>query len=262
MKVHFAGNRERCGANLYRAGVRYRLESYYDHAVRNKVDPPEVWARFNHVIVDSGLFTLMFGSGSGQAFTMDDALAWQREYVRYIKSLGSVVPVDRSAFVELDVQKKLGVEAAWELRAKLREALPEHRIINVYHLEDGHPGRLLDWTGYVAISQPELRLNVGAEERKRITRVIAAEAHRRGIKVHLLGLTEKQYLRAFRFCDTCDSTSWQSSFRYGSNAHSVGRVTIAQIRGMAGGEIDSDNEQYWSARFALTDYTRYAGPQD
>lgn len=259
MKVHFACSNY--GEQTLAAGVRYRLASFFDQARRGGVDPPDVLARYRHVIIDSGLFTLMFGSERESEFTMDDALAWQREYVRYAKSLDALG--ERVSFVELDVQKKLGPEAAWELRRRFREDMGSRQVITVYHLEDGDPSALLDFASYVAVSQPELRKAMGARERERLTRCIAARAVALGKRVHLLGLTSVRDMRAFRFCTSCDSTSWTKPFRWGytlGGAVPVMHVSEMRRRLDAAG-ADGSNE-YWAARLALIDYKRHAGPQD
>ena len=90
------------------------------------------------------------------------------------------------SFVELDVQKKLSPEAAWHYRKKMKSLLPGVEIINTYHLEDGNPDKLIEYCEYIAVSIPELRLNVGNQERMRITNYIARKAKLKGKKVHLL----------------------------------------------------------------------------
>ena len=50
-------------------------------------------------------------------------------------------------------QKLLGTDLAWELRKEMRDQLPNNRIINVFHFEDGKYGldRLIEFAEYIAI---------------------------------------------------------------------------------------------------------------
>ncbi|MCB0374678.1 MAG: hypothetical protein KDD04_02040 [Sinomicrobium sp.] len=259
MKVHFAGERENCGHHLLRAGVRYRLMSFYEVFNRHQVDQVETLNRFKHVIIDSGLFTLMFGAKAGAVLDEQFLNEWLNAYVSYINA----TPFKNAHFVEMDIQKKVSPEAAWHYRELMKSRINKGGLINVYHLEDGNPDRLIDYADYIAISIPELRAAISDKERERVTTYIATRAKRKGKKVHLLGCTEIKYLKKYRFCDTCDSTSWQSAFRYGSQrTQSLGNVSINQIRKQTGGKPDPGNEIYWSALFALQDYRKHAGSQD
>ena len=61
--------------------------------------------------------------------------------------------------VEIDCQKVLGVEDAWYFRERMRRRLKNPQI-NVFHFEDGRRGldRLIDFSSYIALSIPELRI--------------------------------------------------------------------------------------------------------
>lgn len=181
MKVHFAGNGVFPDV-LLAAGVRYRLESFYDYCCRGGADGVEALNKYNHSIIDSGLFTLMFGAESHTV--LDEAFLdnYLKKYVAFIKGNS----FKNCSFVELDVQKKLSPEAAWHYRKKMKSLLPGVEIINTYHLEDGNPDKLIEYCEYIAVSIPELRLNVGNQERMRITNYIARKAKLKGKKVHLL----------------------------------------------------------------------------
>lgn len=258
MKVHFAGNREHSGNGLLMAGVRYRLESFYDITERNKCDGAEIWNQYNHTIIDSGLFTLMFGSEKAKGINEEFCEAWLNKYVEFINS----TPFKNASFVELDVQKKISSDYAWDLRQRMKARINKGTVINVFHLEDGSPDRIIDYADYMAVSLPELRFSVSDRERYQITRYIAEKMANKGKKVHLLGCTELKYLKDFSYCYSCDSTSWQASFRYGaSKTKTFGNVHINQIRNNEKFDRKAVNDIYWSALFALQDYKRYAGDQ-
>lgn len=163
-----------------------------------------------HVIQDSGLFTLMFGAMKGKK---DAALMnkWYDNLVNFTLACNNGATV-----VEIDCQKVLGVEAAWEFRKRMRKDLPKsNRIINVFHLEDGMKGldRLIDFSEYIAISVPELRFAGKSNYVGKIARYI--KKRKPTIDIHLLGCTEKDLLKQNTFCTSADSTSWLSSVRYG-----------------------------------------------
>lgn len=115
--------------------------------------PQEVCTHMKHVIQDSGLFTLMFGSQAGKH---DERIInrWYDALVEFTLNHGQPVTC-----VEVDCQKVLGVEKAWEFRERMKRDLPHNRQINVFHVEDGRGGldRLIEFSDYIAISVPELR---------------------------------------------------------------------------------------------------------
>jgi hypothetical protein len=262
LKVHFAGEG---GAplgptlGLLKSGVKYRLQSYYDIYKRNAIFNIGDVNKFNHTIIDSGLFTLMFGSESQSNITEGFIDEWQNLYINFINK----TPFKNASFVECDVQKKISPEYAWEKREEMKRLVNRGEIINVYHLEDGNPDKLIHYSDYIAISIPELRLNVSNKERYDITKYIATKAMSKGKKVHLLGCTEKKYLKDFSYCYSCDSTAWQSAFRYGwSKTDAFGKIPMKQIRSAVNGEVDPMNDIYWSSYFSLKDYETYAGCQN
>lgn len=175
IKIHFAGAEVQ---NQYIAartlGVSYSLYTCYPWVERKlfekakspimplkwqkedtaKLVPTFIHKSSIHAIQDSGLFTLMFGSQKD--VTKDETLInrWYDGMIEFTLNHGAPVTC-----VECDCQKILGVEKAWEFRYRMRRDLPNNRIINVFHLEDGKNGldRLIEYSDYIAISVPELR---------------------------------------------------------------------------------------------------------
>ncbi|MDJ0841211.1 MAG: hypothetical protein QNK37_32160 [Acidobacteriota bacterium] len=60
------------------------------------------------------------------------------------------------------------------------------------------------------------------------------------------GCTERKYLAEYAYCFSCDSTSWQSAFRFGGMSTDRGRLSIRTIR--------------HPANFAITGQTPSTGP--
>ena len=214
MKIHFAGaDGNQANINLFNAGIKYRLNSYH-YLKKKKNFDYKLLDQYNHAIVDSGLFTLMFGSDKGSKKkyeTEEDFFQYMVEYCDWINKYDW----KNTSFVECDVQKKLSSETAWEFRKEMKSRVNNGLIMNVYHLEDENPDKLIEYADYIAISLPELRFNLSDKERWNLTKYIATKATLKGKKVHLLGCTEKKYLEYFQFAFSCDSTSWTSPFRYG-----------------------------------------------
>ncbi len=229
LKVHFAGAEV---ANQFiaveRLGVRYALYTCFPFVERMvfgngkspimtlrwmqnpSIDIPQnCFKTMRHTIQDSGLFTLMFGSRKGKK---DEQLVhkWYDAMVEF--TLQHHQPV---TCVEVDCQKILGVEKAWELRERLRKDLPNNRIINVFHLEDGEHGldRLIEYSDYIAISVPEMRIAGKKSYVPKLARYIKEK--KPNIDIHLLGCTELSLLRQCRFCTSSDSTTYICGKRYG-----------------------------------------------
>lgn len=247
IKVHFAG----CEVQnqflpVYELGVSYGLYTAFPFVERMvfkkgkspimpmkwmtnpSIDIPVFCAKkMKHCIQDSGLFTLMFGSCKGKH---DDNLI----YKWYDKLVEFTLEHNNGATcVEVDCQKVLGVKAAWDLRKRMRDDLPNNRIINVFHLEDGQRGldELIDFSEYIAISVPELRF---AGKKNWVTSIARYIKKRKPtIDIHLLGCTELQLLKKNRFCTSCDSTSYVAGKRFGFiKGRHISRIKTDRIRKM------------------------------
>jgi hypothetical protein len=225
IKVHFAGAEQiDYTLVLYEAGVKYFLWTVFPFiGDRFNLDPfpitvkslfpPRVLEKVSrHTIMDSGLFTLMFGARAGKR-DKPYLLAWQDALISFV--------IDHkleSTCVEVDCQKVLGPDEAWELRYRMKDKLP-NRQIHVFHLEDKQKGldRMIEFSDYIAISVPELRIAKGKTHKEDVYRLAYYIKNRKPeIDIHLLGCTEKSLLNRCRFCSSSDSTSWQGVNRFGS----------------------------------------------
>lgn len=174
-----------------------------------------------HTIMDSGLFTLMFGAHAGKR----DAKFIEKWYSLIVDFV--LKNNYKMTLVEVDCQKILGVDKAWEFRERLKKDLPNNRQVNVFHKEDGQKGldRLIEFSDYIAISVPELR----ALGQKNYTNKIAyyIKNKKPTIDIHLLGCTENKLLKELNFCSTADSTSWQQVNRFGVLKYNDGVKTLS-----------------------------------
>lgn len=236
LKVHFAAFEQVMFAQALGrcADVRYALCTvlpYIAHKVGvnawqsglpgvNATGVKWIQNHFEHTIMDSGLFSLMFGTHAGprdakfiQKWT-DLIIEWRHEFGF------------EGTMVEVDCQKMLGAENAWKYREQMRRELP-NRMINVFHLDDGQKGldRLIEYSDYIAVSLPELRVSGKKSHAERLVNYIKNK--KPAIDIHLLGCTEKKLLRSLRFATSSDSTAWQQVNRYGQLKYNNGKTTKA-----------------------------------
>lgn len=232
LKVHLAtteiisqGIAAIAGKSNYGLGTAFPFvyELFNKGKINDKKTIVRMAKNFNHYILDSGLFTLMFGALKGkkdEAYLnkwyecLTDFVLWE-EY--------------KGTMVEVDCQKVLGVEKAWEYRIKMREKVP-NRIINVFHIEDGQKGleRLIEFSDYIAISVPELRFCGKKNYLNQVANFIKSK--KPSIDIHLLGCTERQKLKELSFCSSSDSSSWISGIRYGQVETLIGKNHINNIK--------------------------------
>ena len=224
VKIHFAGSEGSpiFDAALRAARVHYRLYScfkyidkkqYSDNFTLPENDIIKTQDReMNHVIQDSGLFTLMFGAGKNRKVDHDYLIRWQDKLIKFVLQNNL-----NCTCVEIDCQKLLGVEEAWFFRERMKDRLP-NRQINVFHYEDGKQGfdRLIDFSEYIAISVPELRIVKPKTYRSDAVNLAKyAKKRKPSIDIHMLGCTEYNMLPEISFCTSADSTSWLSGVKYG-----------------------------------------------
>lgn len=290
VKVHFAGTENVDFAYvLHEAGVRYYLFTVLPFIMdqfgikwgritnAKNLYPWEHLPKLgNHVIMDSGLFSIMFGA-------CKDVKPDEKFIRRYKDAIVRFVHEHKAynlTCVECDCQKLLGTDMAWELRQQMRDELPNNRIINVFHYEDGKKGldRMIEFAEYIAISVPELRI-VKPKTYKEDTYRLACyiKEKKPEIDIHLLGGTEKQMLNRCRFCTSADSTTWQQVNRYGGIGKYKTRdikkekveqdwthiKTLLESIGIEPTEKRIYYYYYYMAGLILRrEYIRYAGNQD
>jgi len=297
IKIHFAGAESLIRANIILNVCKsnYSLFTIFPylcnefgikHGYQNKNTTYKEIAKLNvecsrHTIQDSGLFSLMFGSYKGKK-DEDFIRRWYEKLVE-VTSTGGF----EGTVVEVDCQKVLGVEKAWEFREKMKKELPNNRQINVFHFEDGQKGldRLIEFSDYIAISVPELRFMGKKNYTSKIANYIKNK--KPDIDIHLLGCTENKLLKELSFCTSADSTSWVSLnkfgwFKYndGNKTHSIKKSNISKskLEEKYGEEIKkalidsrvktSSSLQYYhqcdamQVDYLIKQYSYYGGNQD
>lgn len=215
LRIHFAGCEDIRNVLLLNniADINYTLFSVYKF-IRKKQNNDKAFidklqANTRHCIMDSGLFTLMFGAEKGEQ-SEEFLNTWTDRLIEFVKETGF-----KGTVVEIDCQKVLGVDQAWRYRKYMRENLPDNRVINVFHIEDGQKGldKLIEYSDYIAISVPELRFNNRKEYLYRLYSYIKNK--RPELDIHLLGFTEFTNLDKYKHATSCDSISWKQTTMYG-----------------------------------------------
>jgi hypothetical protein len=223
IKVHFAGAEQvyiwksaRIGGANYALWTvlpfiarQFGIKTYTAPNIRGFI-PHDIENSSKHTIMDSGLFTIMFGK-KNVSFTKNFADQWTDAMAEFVNE-NKV----KSLVVECDCQRLLGVEKAWELRRRLREKI-SNRIINVFHLPDGQNGldRMIEEGDYIALSIPEFVHHSNNYKEKIVYLANYIKNKKPEIDIHLLGCTKMDILRQCNFCTSSDSTSYQSALRYG-----------------------------------------------
>lgn len=216
IKVHFAGAED---INLHelitsKAEIKYHLFTVYPFIRKSQKNDKLFIKRIEeiskHSIMDSGLFTLMFGAEKGKEKNKNFLDDWTNKIIEFIKETNY-----KGTYVDVDCQKILGVEAAWEYRQLLKNELPNNRQINVFHIEDGQKGldKLIEYSDYIAISVPELRAIRKKEYLYELYNYI--KNRKPEIDIHLLGFTEFKALEKYKSATSCDSVSWKQCSMYG-----------------------------------------------
>jgi len=169
-------------------------------------------------IIDSGLFSFMFGTKKGQIPPTFEAY---RDYTRrYIDTLDAYGY--RGILVECDTHKLLGMDATFRLREEF--APLGDRVIYTWHAPETLEGliKLAKEKSYIALSVPELRILAGGTAKTgNTTNVLKLLQYlRRHVpaaqwpRIHLLGCTVPTLMET-NLAWSCDSTSWIATTMYG-----------------------------------------------
>ena len=232
----------------------------------NKQVPMYLNHNMRHTIQDSGLFSLLFGKHQDKA-TKDMVYKWYDELILFTLEHGQDVTC-----VEVDAQAILGVEETWKLRERMRNDLPNNRIINVFHVEDGIKGldRLIEYSDYIAIGS-----GIGDKDAFTKPLVDYIKSRKEDIDIHLLGCTKESTLRkCANLCTSCDSVTWLTQNRFGEfdNGARIENVDSEKTRAMIGDDrwlqirmYNGDkitNSSIVAAEQCKRRYTRWCGNQD
>lgn len=273
MKIYFAGADNKSMVRpLLAVGVKYALTSYEAWNTKGKNRSESFNAlpynEFASVIVDSGLFSYLWGKKAHIDYDKNFYYTYLDNYSKFIEASR----FENMLYAELDVQEKLGIDFAWELREKLVGRFGKDKIINVCHSVDGDPSQLLEYAEYLAVSAMSLIKNYGKDYFYEYIKYFYTKASLFNTKVHLFGMTQPTDIRLCYGATSCDSTAWLAKKFYGDLSrenyfHSKGGYLDVQNvaglyqffdymeeRGISLGETLSERYHYYAAYTALLHY--------
>ena len=186
--------------------------------------PRQILIENYNLLLDSGAFSFL---RSGKEINWDEYVT---RYIEYIKKK------DVKLFFELDIDKIIGYDRVKEIRRRLERETGK-RPIPVWHKHLGKAEflRMCDEYDYIAIGG--LAIGDIKQSQYQYLPAFIREAHKRGTKIHGLGLTHSAWLSKLHF-DSVDSSSWSSGMRYGQIYTFTGR-TIKQTKKPAGHRVKS-----------------------
>lgn len=271
IKVHFASMENAKHIELMNTmGVQYALYTAFPFlfkkvfkkgtGYKDRTVPIMLEGNMRHVIQDSGMFSMLYGSKQHLA-TNDIIYKWYDAYVEWTLEHGQLFTV-----VELDCQDILGQKVAWELRERLKNDLPNHRVMNVWHYSDGKEGldKLIDYSDYLGIpSKVAYKYELAKYIKKR----------KPDIDIHLLGCTDVQTIQKCSFCTSCDSISWVTPLMFGfmGNYH-IYDMDADKVKNIVGKNVFNRVEELFvkknvpaycaSIEICKRQYEKYCGNQD
>lgn len=215
MEIYLAGAETiQMSRTLHQLRYPYRLCSYFHIGKKRPDELMEHAKDGSKWIMDSGLFSMMFGAHKNKLTTYDDFREYAQHYVQTMHDWGW-----EHTIVECDTQRLLGVEETYRLREEVFERCGLE-VIYVWHIPCGTEALVGDAymsRDRIALSVPEIRdvCGGGAKTKAALIKLLSM-SYRKGPKVHLLGNTEMDLLSLE--ADSCDSTSWLAGVRYGRGA--------------------------------------------
>lgn len=243
IKVHFAGVESMSYANaIKQMGVNYALYSAFPFVYKKIFSKNKTITEndllilqmlndnMSHVIQDSGIFSLLYGSKNDLA-TKRNIFKWYDALVEWTLEHRANVTV-----VEVDCQDMLGTEVAWDLRERMRHDLPNHRIINVFHLCDGMKGldRLIEFSDYIGVGSGVP--NNSSYSMYEVSSYIKSKNP--DIDIHLLGCTTLKTIKKCNFCTSCDSITWKSPLRFGRiGDYHIRNIDSSKVKKMVSEEV-------------------------
>ena len=183
----------------------YILESFY-----------EKWQKRPPVLIDD--YTCMLDSGAFSFLNLGRQVDWNEYISRYIEYINAN---DIKLYFELDIDKIVGYERVKEIRRKLERDTGKQPIpVWHRHLGKAEFVRMCDEYDYIAVGGIAIQ-DIKIAEYKYLPPLIR-EAHKRGTKIHGLGLTHSKWLPICHF-DSVDSSAWTTGMRYGQIYTFTGR---------------------------------------
>lgn len=243
-------NRSRLDATFFPSMIKNVLVSYY-YLKRSKKDSADATAllmkrirdKAELVYIDSGVFTLKVKflgvqvGGKLGARPRALVLASQRAALKNLEFFGKFARTyghwlrDNDKLYDwafdLDVDQFLGIPVADRFYEYLTHVMPHpEKIIRIWH----QTRKFSDWVDWCKSGKYKYLAVEGGGSHDRdpeFYRRFIDVAHQYGVKVHILALTDLEFMQRVPV-DTGDSSSWMAGSRYGYIYTPFGRVTFGR----------------------------------
>lgn len=199
---------------LHRAGHKRCLISIAEYGVDAVKKAMELENKGFHVIIDSGIYTLLY-SKLAQRPSAEDCYKKFSDWLAIARDI--VSHTAHATIVEWDGQAIVGLEAIKSFRDTLAAHIPPERVLFVWHRDDGIEGlRDISSRGLYAGITFQGDKNFTRKAHFNTAKLAALFLKSAGLRVHFLGLSSLKKLHILRgLFDSFDSTSWTSPLRYG-----------------------------------------------
>lgn len=178
------------------------LESFFMLKDDEKTVP--LLKQCKNLFIDSGAFTFIQG-------THKKNIDWDEYIVEYANFINKY---DIDKFVELDIERLIGMDEVLRLRKKL-ENLTQKQSIPVWHIERGKEDFIKCCKEYPYVAYGSFITDkIGLSRQEPYIDWFIETAHKYGAKIHGLGYTSLSGLKRHRF-DSVDSTAWIAGSRGG-----------------------------------------------
>ena len=248
MKLFLAGANDRNWAEVaYKSKHPNFLTTFHHHQKGFNKDWIDWYNKTNKLgadwIMDSGLFTMMFGAGSHIKYNEKDLLEYTYKYLNSMDEINY-----NNYIVEMDVHKVLGLDKLKKFRGIFEKEYDIDKTIYVWHKEEGKDGfdKMCKRYPYIAIRIPELRIVLKGKGNlsQTVSHMIGrANKINPNIKIHLLGCTQQGLMEQSGYY-SCDSTSWLSAGRYGQGYYfNMNKLEQVKTRSKAWIKYADDNRE-------------------
>lgn len=217
MKVYLAGlDGRKWLENEFNEDCKYVLQSFY--YIEDWIKP---YLKEKDFLIDSGAFTFMNQKGK-KLVNLDE---YVDEYIAFLKEY----KIKR--YFELDVDSIKGIEWVEKTRKRIEQETGV-KSIPVWHKSRGieYLKKMCEEYEYIAIGGIVTK-EIKREEYDKLFPKLLNYAHKKGCKVHGLGLTSMKAIKKYKF-DSVDSTSWTSGGRFGqTHIFKNGTINIQRRKG-------------------------------
>lgn len=241
MKVFLAGDAYRPWEKFNFSSF-YRLDSYLTLSKQANFMSPHA---FDDFILDSGVFSYLNGKDGSKV-----------DWDKYVVDYAAFVKKHKiKNYVEVDIDRMVGLEVVEKLRAKL-ESLVGWQSMPVWHMNRSYDKWLEICRSHSYICFGAFLTDNLPESKYPYVRQFIADAKKENCRVHGLGFTSMKWLRVLPFYSV-DSSSWTAGSRFGHVVHFDGK-NINPINRPANTKVRDQKQLAYHNFFEWVKFVRYA----